>query len=399
MRAFLKDFSQSLLFQNLKAKATPEEATLMVLKLLQAANDAVKQRPSADKEPQGSAEEMSDILEVASDLADCMNSETDAAMLSALAKGAASKLDTGALKDKQRSQGTQAGKGSGPLQRIDHLLDAVIDAYKRVMANKGTSEMFNLARKFRYAAKRSRGEDYEFTDELTADVETRQMDHVSEIRHVLPTELALPDELFYLKLAKRELLVERHVQRITQSAVLHILLDVSMSMAGEAGIIANAITMAFLKSYMDSGDKFLMRFFDGGQHSLMQAFDDESMRYVTSRVATFGFSGSGTKIQNAVVCACEDIARFRDVGDKEFGEAEILLITDGEDSADASVLKEALELSGTKLNTILITGKVDRDRIASYEPLLEASTKFFDVDRNHFRERAESLIQQIKSEV
>ena len=189
----------------------------------------------------------------------------------------------------------------------------------------------------------------------------------SDLERVVPTELALPDEVFYSKFAESQLLLyERRLKE--EEGAIHVLLDKSGSMEGEKIIWAKAVAMALFNKARKENREFYIRFFDEYPHDLVKVPKNVKSEDVLKLVEYIGkvSAGGGTDITRAIVTATEDIRQG-----KVKGTSDIILITDGEDEiSEEKVLKE---LKRANANLISIGVRCENPS------LKKVSTKFFSV--------------------
>jgi len=149
------------------------------------------------------------------------------------------------------------------------------------------------------------------------DTEPRQICSLSELPTVLPSELALPDSIFFLKAVKKELHRLQHYQYQKHPRKYVMLLDVSGSMSdNEKYIFATASAIALIKNAIASGIN----------EAIIVPFDDDVHDHIAgnahnciSKLMDIPFSGGGTNIDKAI--------QHADNLDCD----EIIIITDGED--------------------------------------------------------------------
>lgn len=186
---------------------------------------------------------------------------------------------------------------------------------------------------------------------------------VSEVHRVLPTQHALPEEVFLRRLSRRELL-----RRIPRTPVIvpfgssssdyapnhfkqkvYLLLDTSASMVSHHRFqMAKATAYVFLKRNLKELGHVYFRTFDRDISPLEVASDIESLRRLIRHVMRLRRLGNGTAMERAILTACEDIRQ-----DSKLSGAEILMITDGAAHLDRATILEALGSSIT-INTIKI---------------------------------------------
>ncbi len=188
-----------------------------------------------------------------------------------------------------------------------------------------------------------------------------------DIERIVPSILALPDELFYLRLLEGRLLLFQKV--LSQGrGPLYVLLDKSGSMDGMKMIWAKAVALSLYMRAMKEHREFYFRFFDSIPHPLAKVSKrpkaSEALKLI-DYIARIKGSG-GTDISKAIITACNDIRKgsVRDVGD-------IILITDGVDRIAEQLVQYNLRKANARLITVMILGE--------NRSLRNMSTKYFSV--------------------
>ncbi len=172
----------------------------------------------------------------------------------------------------------------------------------------------------------------------------------SDIERVVYSELAMPEPLFYAKLAESQLLLYEKVLPESLGPI-YVLLDKSGSMDGEKIVWAKATALALLMRAQKERRPFYIRFFDNAPYPLMKAeVGDKGILRVFNYVARVK-SGGGTDISRAVITACEDI-----VSSKSKGASDIVLLTDGEDKVAEGTVRYALRSANARLLSVMIQG-------------------------------------------
>ena len=226
--------------------------------------------------------------------------------------------------------GTAAGTEPGRLERV-------LDLSEKVLRVEWGERVLSLARSLADALprfvhiKRARGRR---GDELWGYAATRR------VERALPRELALPDELFYARLASGGLL-SRLKAEVTEGAY-YVLVDKSGSMKSAKTVWARSVALALWQLARRKGRRYYLRLFDAVPHSC--ADDPVEALDMILTVAP----GGGTDIDRALSAALEDLEALR-------GEAStIVIITDGED--EVSTPAEELRERGATLVAVMIRG-------------------------------------------
>jgi len=165
------------------------------------------------------------------------------------------------------------------------------------------------------------------------------------IEKALPREIAMPDEIFYYKLASSGFLSKEKM--IVKEGAFYVLIDKSGSMDGEKTIWARAVALTLLKLAREKRRKFFMRFFDFQVYDLA---DDSNVEKLLTIILTVKSNG-GTNIDRALNTALEDLEKL-----KEYTNT-IIIITDGEDKVETK--PEDLKKINASLVAIMIEGRND----------------------------------------
>ena len=186
------------------------------------------------------------------------------------------------------------------------------------------------------------------------DTRPQQIKHYTDLPHVFPSQLGLPDEIFWLRVAFKDLDKLQHLIVEKKPRKFVMLLDTSGSMDGGRELYATASTIALLKQTARSGNinKAIVIPFDSQPHKPFEGSVDE----VIDKLMETPFSGGGTKIDKALRKAEED-----------YDPDEIVIVTDGEDQV--SYKPKAL------VHTVFVGQKDYYDK-----GLLEISRTFEQVD-------------------
>jgi len=165
------------------------------------------------------------------------------------------------------------------------------------------------------------------------------------IEKALPREIAMPDEIFYYKLASSGFLSKEKM--IVKEGAFYVLIDKSGSMDGEKTIWARAVALALLKLAREKKRRFFMRFFDFQVYDLA---DDSNVEKLLTMILTVKSDG-GTNIDKALRTALEDLEKLKEQTNT------IILITDGEDKVETK--PEDLKKYNAILVAVMIDGRND----------------------------------------
>ena len=175
----------------------------------------------------------------------------------------------------------------------------------------------------------------------------------SDIERVVASELALPNELFLLKFAERNLLLYKKIVP-EEYGKFYVLLDKSGSMMGMKIIWAKAVTLALAQRAIREGREFYLRFFDSIPYPplyISRRVHGRDVVRLLEYVARIRANG-GTDITRAILTAVDDISSrgtTRKVSD-------IVLITDGEDKVAIDLVRKSLNRVNARLHTVMISG-------------------------------------------
>jgi len=109
----------------------------------------------------------------------------------------------------------------------------------------------------------------------------------SDLERIVPSELSMPDEIFYLKLAEAEtLLYEKQIRE--SLGPLYLLLDKSGSMDGEKILWAKAVALALYSRARRENRDFYMRFFDNIPYPLIKVMKSAKSKDVIKMIEYIG---------------------------------------------------------------------------------------------------------------
>lgn len=204
-------------------------------------------------------------------------------------------------------------------------------------------------------------------------VDVRKMQDTSDLMRLLPSQHAMPSDLFYLKFAKKELLCREFMSKKERRQILYVLLDVSGSMRGTKVMMVASVVLALLRKVIKNGDHYFLRFFDERTSELHEASDLKSAQKLAVEVVRNAFSGGGTNIHHALMTALADIKEAtKDRKRKaQMKDAQVLLLTDGLDwTLDAEAIikeKEEIQIHSVVIHASDPTGKIKKLSDSYYE--------------------------------
>jgi uncharacterized protein with von Willebrand factor type A (vWA) domain len=231
--------------------------------------------------------------------------------------------------------GKDAGKQPGTLEFLTDLADAVLKQKVDVKIIELAGKIADsLPRFVKLRKTRSKHGDEIAGYRLTKNVEK-----------ALPRELALPDEVFYYKLASNGFLT-KEMQSIEEGAY-YVIVDKSGSMEGEKTVWARAVALALLKLAREKKRRYFLRFFDYVTYDLLNDSDPEKLLKHILEVRADG----GTSIDTALRTALEDLEKHKL---SELTNT-IIIITDGED--EVLTMPEEFRKNNATLVAVMIQGR------------------------------------------
>jgi|GEM_PF-5883553 len=159
----------------------------------------------------------------------------------------------------------------------------------------------------------------------------------------IPRELALPDELFYTKLARGGFLARE--KRLPERGVMIVLLDKSGSMSGQKMGWAKAVALALAIKAKREGLHYMLIPFDTETYDSIPLKNTQHLKSILKIKA-----GGGTDITDAIATAVELAER------KHYNKANIVVITDGIDDVETKELLPKLKRINASLKAIYIQG-------------------------------------------
>jgi uncharacterized protein with von Willebrand factor type A (vWA) domain len=230
--------------------------------------------------------------------------------------------------------GKHAGKQPGTIEFLADLADAIRKQKVDVSIIELAGKIVDFMPRFTKLKKQRD----EHGDELAGYRLTKKLEKA------LPRELAMPDEIFYYKLASSGFLAKEK-QTIKEGAY-YVLIDKSGSMAGEKTVWARAVALALLKLAKAKKRRFFMRFFDYNVYDLL---DDTDFQKLMIAILTVQSDG-GTSIDSALRTALQDLV------EKKMTEQTntVIIITDGED--EVTTKPEEFKKTNTTLVAVMIQG-------------------------------------------
>lgn len=227
------------------------------------------------------------------------------------------------------------GKKPGTLRNVINLTEKIIKIYdaERILSfTKKTMKYVPLFTKIK--KRRERHGDEVFGYKLTRDV-----------MKAIPKEMALPEELFYYKLASAGFMAREKI--VSSEGAYYVAIDKSGSMIGEKTIWARSVALSLFKLAKRKRRKFFLRFFDAEVHPEKPISNPFDALELILKVGSDG----GTNINKTIRTAIRDLHELRDKTNT------IIIITDGKD--DVTIKPEELKANNTSLVAVMIKGEND----------------------------------------
>lgn len=174
----------------------------------------------------------------------------------------------------------------------------------------------------------------------------------NDLERIVSSELALPNELFYLKFAESDLML--YEKKVNETlGPIYLLLDKSGSMDGEKILWAKAVALALYSRARKENRNFYLRFFDNIPYPLIKVLKNAKPKDVLKMVEYISKirGGGGTDISRSILSACEDI---KDGSTKGIGE--VILLTDGEDKIAETAVRKGVKEANSTLVSVMIRG-------------------------------------------
>jgi hypothetical protein len=238
-------------------------------------------------------------------------------------------------------------------QKIVRLIDNVERGDGRII--------FDLAKNFSLSLDKK---DYgEYKDvKIGNSVRFKKMRSLSEVKHLRTSDWGLPDEMFDLKLMKKDFIIKQPTQRYKKNQLLYILADTSDSMSGcgrsMRELFMKATLLALGRNSVKTSGLFYFRWFNSTVSPLMGIESERDWLPFVDEVFNKRMAGN-TDILYAVNVAKRDIQDIPHIVD----ETEIVLITDGTES-----LGRAINFQGDNMKAhVVLLEKVREDVMANYK--------------------------------
>lgn len=214
------------------------------------------------------------------------------------------------------------------------------------------------------------------TKELAQEKKQDNMRSHSEAGKIVPSQHAMPSEVFDTKLAKKQLTVNREHKPEGKKHLLYFLVDSTGSMRTmlnqkyggrrngfvSRASIATVVMIAMMKKIMDEKGIVFLRFFSGSAGPLIELRSEADFKHAIERMKNNNYDGSSTNIERALRTVYDDI--ITNSGD--ISRSEVLLVTDTEDHLEEKSLAALKATSTAKLNVLDVSGSAGAHTTYNY---------------------------------
>lgn len=251
------------------------------------------------------------------------------------------------------------GEGKEPKQDNEEAmkyLKRVLENDKSISIPKDALEKcLQIASKLKMIIKNQKidKEKYTKSDTFDNELDIDTLKNIGELSSILPHQFVFDDiGLLELKAYNQELLKKQNMSKHKRKRIIYMLLDVSGSMHGlEKTCIA--LVSAIMSFCIDKKDIFYFETFNYKIRSSFTAKNKNDMKAIIKSLASSSF-GDNTAIQMALSHAIKNIKDKKAVDGVDLKDAEIFLITDGDDSVNTEIInkdKEDIRIHTTLLNS------------------------------------------------
>ena len=245
--------------------------------------------------------------------------------------------------------------GAGKEVRDLDIENTNLDAIIRIADFLGNRNMiiFDIARQKELLDSYKVGNTYHRSDFPDNELSVSKIESATEYNKLLPSEMALDDDIFFMRLAKNDLLIKEYQRKKRRKQALYMLIDVSGSMDGLRSVYASATALALVRQAVANEATYFLRFFDASPSQMYKVQNKEEALKISEILMRRPYSGGGTSITNAVATAVSDINNNK----TKFDKVEIMLISDGDDPG-FGLSKH--NLKDIKLHSTIIDGNNSR---------------------------------------
>jgi hypothetical protein len=248
--------------------------------------------------------------------------------------------------------------------------------------------IYQIAMKLETALAKNKKGAFKPTEELSKDRKQTNIKSINDVSKVQKRELAEDDQVFDAKLRKKALTKVQQIAPSGRKQLLYLLIDFSGSMQSYAGMsnilgfvnraaLAASFCIALSRRVCDDKGMLFARGFAGGVSELRECRTPDQFRSLEAWIADCAFNGGSTNIYNSLKTVRDDIANSRG----EISKAEILLITDAQDSFGSSQVGEMRAwFEDIPLNVLDVVGGDSTYLCSAAESLKSLSDNYLKVD-------------------
>lgn len=277
--------------------------------------------------------------------------------------------------DNKEYSGEEVGKGTGKEKNmkkyaeIINLLSGDIDKKAKVFSLAKTLDEFLERRDFG-----------EYKDaKIGNSKRIRKMRNLADTKYIKGIDFALPDEVFDMKLLKRNFIVEQPVERKDRKQYLNILIDTSGSVSDTQMVFQLAITVALGRFALKTGGKIAFRFFSDEVSDLVILEEKKDWSNFISVLLGKTYNG-GTALYNSMLISMQDIIEGK------LKDHELLVMTDATRYFRHEEI-EPLKSRGIKTHFILIRGEGENNAdSALIENYKKVSENILDAPVNSYKD-------------
>lgn len=354
-------------------------ATKQFAALMQAQNSPLAQAMNSV----GGANNMEEVAEQAEDIEE--NHDADEDDEQEEVHGLDEEDDEGADYTPPVQQQTPGGSG-----KFDGKLDgnSLINSSEKLIRDLTQKQLalFQLGQRFSKELTAAKKSKFKPTTDLTPTSKDERIESVSEEKKVLPVQHGLPKEVFEAGIEQKRLLKSKNTKPQEKKKLLYLLIDISASMMGWLGDCHNGLftrnalsavfSIAVAQRVRDDGGVLYSRFFTGNVSDLTASYTLQDYVHHLKLLGLPSCRQGSTNITAVVTQAIEDVVSSKE----SLASAEILLITDCEDSFNEKSLQDLLKANKIELNTLDVAGGTINS--GSAQSLRKISSRYFKANEN-----------------